>query len=474
MDFLHYFYKISEIPRGSGQEEAISSYLMRFAEENGLSARRDDSMNVVIEKPAFSGYENVPPVILQAHMDMVCEKETGSPHDFLKDPLDVYEDKGYLRARGTTLGADNGIGLSYILAVLSDQCLPHPAIEAVFTTGEETGLRGMAALDSSCLKGKRFINLDGEKEGVLLCSCAGGQRLQIELDASFSPVSNTEPFSISVRGLRGGHSGLAIKKGGANAISLLARVLNELNSKFFIQVADFWGGAKDNTIPREACAMLWLKKEEAEKAIDKICGLSAVIQDEYGVNDPGISIDMKKCSGNKKSAFDKNFLEKLLSAILLGPSGVIYKSPYFNDEVDTSGNLGILEMKEGRVVISIMIRSNTNSRMGEIFSRISLLAKMLNGRIVSVNAYPAWTFNPNSDLRTLCCDVYQKLFGKKPCIATVHGGLECAFMADQRPDMDMVSFGPNIKDVHTFREKVEIKSVAKNWDFLLGILKEMH
>ena len=472
MQYLDYFKEISKIPRCSGSEEDISAYLMRFAYEKKLDTTQDNEFNVIIKKPASPGYEKADPIMLQAHMDMVCEKISNSKHDFSKDPIAVYQDENFLRAGETSLGADDGIGMAYILAILADKDIPHPPLEAVFTASEEVGLHGMAMLDISPLKSERMINLDGEKEGVLLTGCAGGRRLRMELAIASYPVEEDRyAYSISVRGLRGGHSGTDIDKGRANAIQLLARVLQELNRSFSIQVSEITGGSKENAIPREATAQILIKHEETKIISDKIGRINTTFVQEYASGDPDISVHMERIEETPKRILRSESLENLLAAILLTPSGVLCRNPDLEGMVDTSCNLGIVKTGESHILLSTLIRSNTNSRIREATAKISLLGTMLNARVSIGNDYSAWEFNQDSALLALCSNVYQTAFGSEPQIATIHGGLECALMAKKRPGIDMISFGPNLFGVHTTEEKAEIASIHRTWIFLLNILK---
>ncbi|GHV49834.1 aminoacyl-histidine dipeptidase [Spirochaetia bacterium] len=470
--FYDFFQQICAIPRESGNEKGISDYLVRFAAERGLVCRQDEALNIVIKKNASPGYAGEPPLILQAHMDMVCEKTTDSKHDFLHDPILPREEDGYITADLTTLGADNAVGMSYILAILEDANMPHPPIEAVITTNEEVGMKGMSALDASDLEGKRMINLDADEEGKLFTGCAGGTRIYVELPMVYAPVSaDRSPYTLRVQGLAGGHSGIDINRNRANAIVLLARAIDLLGKKFELWVGDLFCGGKMNVIPHNASAVLWLKEADAEKMILETARINGIFSAEYRMSEPDLSLIFQKFSPNCGQVLSTQTLRHLLAAIFLLPNGVLGFSQYMKDVLDVSCNLGALEMKGENAVLSLFLRSNTNSKMDDILSRIKYFGEILGADINVPSSYPAWEFRKDSALRELCTKAYLKLNGKAPEVASIHGGLECALMTLKKSDLDMVSFGPTILEAHTSNERVEIASFINTWNLLVTILE---
>ncbi|MDR1622386.1 MAG: beta-Ala-His dipeptidase [Synergistaceae bacterium] len=477
--FYRHFGNISSIPRGSGGEKAVSDYLLRFAEELGLDCRQDEALNVIIKKKAAPGYEKEPAVVLQAHMDMVCEKTADSGHDFTKDPIVPLEKDGYLTADGTTLGADNGVGVACIMAILEDETLKHPALEAVITTNEEVGMEGMSQLDASAIEGTRMINLDSEREGTFSTSCAGGARIQMTLPIARSLVPmNALPCALRVQGLTGGHSGVDIGKNRANAIVLLGRAIALLQRKIGLHVENLSGGGKLNAIPREAAALLWLEESQARRAMSETENIGKIFEMEYKVSEPALTLDLmlnledldRKEAVFRGEALTRQSLRNVLAAISLLPCGVLGFSQYLQGEVDSSCNLGIVETAEEAAVFSLMARSNTNSKMDDIVARTEHLGNVLQAEVKISNSYPAWEFRGRSPLREICVREFTALYGKPPKLASIHGGLECALMTLKKPDMDMISLGPTILDAHTPNERVEIASSIHMWELIVRIL----
>jgi dipeptidase D len=473
--FYQHFKHICDIPHGSGDEKAISDYLVRFADEHGLVCRQDEALNVVIKKEAAEGYENQPAVILQAHMDMVCEKASNSGHDFMKDPIIPREKDGYITADGTTLGADDAAGVAYILAILEDGKMRHPALEAVITASEELGMEGMLKLDASYIEASRMINLDADKEGALFASCAGGTRIQMNLPVDYSPIPESlRPYTLHVRDLAGGHSGVDIHRNRANAILLLARGLELLGKKIDLRVGDFSGGGKMNAIPREASAVLWLEENEASLALSEIERVAGIFSAEYRVSEPGLTLRMESCTRDRRAALSEQSLNNMLAAVFLLPCGVLTFNQHMQGVTDSSCNLGILETSGEKAMFSLLARSNTNSKMDDIVARIKSLGKILRAEVKISGGYPAWEFRGDSALREICAGEFARIYGRAPEIESIHGGLECALMTLKKRDMDMVSFGPTILDAHTVNERVEIASMIRTWKLLTGILENMH
>lgn len=471
--FYQHFVEMSAIPRESGNEKAVSDYLVAFGDRLGLPVWQDEANNVVITKPGTAGLEGAEPVLLQAHIDMVCEKTPESRHNFLTDPILPRIRDGYLMADGTTLGADNGIGAAYMMAVLEDDSIAHPPIEAVFTTSEEVGMNGMQALDAGRLRAGRMLNLDSEGEGVLFASCAGGVRFILELPVvTEQPAQGSVPYRVAVYGLTGGHSGVDINKERANAILFLGRLLSGLRSRFAIQVSEMGGGSKDNAIPREAAAVLWLPADAAAEAVREVERLSAVITAEYTATEPGLRILFEPVSA-AQGVLDEDSLQVVLAAILLVPNGAFHYNPHLPGVLDASSNLGILHQSGENVVLTGLIRSNTNSRVQEGVERVGYLAAVLGAELNTGSSYPAWEYREQSALRDRCRQVFRERYGAEMEVASIHGGLECALMAGKRPDMDMVSIGPNLDDVHTPQERAEIASLIRVWEYLVALLAKL-
>lgn len=469
---IGYFLEISRIPRGSGNEKAVSDYIKAFAVEQNLYYRQDDLHNIIVKKRAAIGYETCAPLILQAHLDMVCEKESGCFHDFLKDPICVYEDSGFLIAKGTTLGADNGIGVAYILAILADKSLFHPEIEAVFTVSEEIGLKGMSGLDVFDLKSKRLLNLDSEEEGVLYAACAGGVRVEMSLPLVFQNIDpRYAAYTLSVSGLKGGHSGLDIHLGRGNAITLLARAISLLSENFDMKVAAFTGGSKENAIPREASATVFVNPED--DFIPAVQNIEMIFKNEFADNEKNLSLKAETACHACEAVLCDETKEKLIAAILLTPNGVIYKSPFIEGLTETSNNLGTIRSEDGKALILNFIRSNTNSKKTEAVLNIERLAGLVGAEVSMRNDYDAWEFKADSMLRDTCLSVYEKLYGRKMEVSAIHGGLECALMGSKIPGIDMVSFGANITNVHTPGEKAEIESILTVYNYLCEVLKNL-
>jgi dipeptidase D len=471
--FYQYFRQICSIPRGSGDEKNVSDWLVQFAREHGLACWQDGALNVVIKKNAFLGYEKAEPVILQAHMDMVCEKTPGSGHDFSKDAIVPFEENGYIRASGTTLGADDAVGMAYILAILEDQNIPHPKIEAVFTTKEEVGMEGMSALDASTLQSTRMINLDADQEGVIFASCSGGTRISMEVPADREPISGMYAHKLQVIGLSGGHSGIDINRNRANAIILLARALALLGKKIDLRVSDLSGGSKTNAIPRDASAIIWLNDRDIPTAVSEIGRIEEIFSAEYQVSEPGLRLSVADCNSSVAEVFTGQARHDILAAAALLPCGVLGFSQHLKDAPDSSCNLGIMETNRENVVFSLLARSNTNSKMDCITDQIESLGKILRARVKISSSYPAWEFRSNSALRDLCAHRIRAFWGRNPVISSIHGGLECALMTLKKPGIDMISFGPTILDAHTTNERVEIASMIHTWELLAGILGDM-
>ncbi|QIB25954.1 aminoacyl-histidine dipeptidase [Caloranaerobacter azorensis] len=469
-----YFEQISRIPRGSGNEKRISDYLVSFAKNHNLKVIQDDALNVIIKKNGTSGYENSPTVILQGHMDMVCEKDKEVEHDFEKDPLELRVDGDFIRAAGTTLGADNGIAIAYCLAILESEDIPHPPLEVVFTTEEETGMGGASALNPSNLKGKILINIDSEEEGKLLVSCAGGVRTRIILPIVKMQVDEKlNTYRIKIKGLKGGHSGMEIDKGRGNANKLMGRVLKDIHKTIKFYLANISGGAKMNAIPREAEAVILTNSEYEQKLNEKIEYWNEILGNEFKSVDSDVNVEIEKLNDTIESVFSLETTEKVIDLLVMIPNGIQTMSMEIKGLVQSSTNLGVVVVKGNEVVFESAVRSSVRSLKYDIVSQTETVAKVIGAKFVTESDYPEWQYNPDSYIRKVFVKVYKDLYGKEPEITAIHAGLECGLFKEKLGDIDMISFGPNMYDVHTPNERLSISSTRRMWNYLLAVLKEI-
>ncbi|MBQ0098136.1 MAG: aminoacyl-histidine dipeptidase [Oscillospiraceae bacterium] len=465
---FYYFEEICNIPHGSGNLLQISNYLVDFAKEHNLKYRKDKKQNVVIFKDGTKGYENSEAVILQGHMDMVCEKAPGCTKDMQKEGLDLCTENGTIFAKGTTLGGDDGIAVAYILAILSSNDIEHPPIEAIFTTDEETGMFGATFLDTSDLKAKTLLNIDSEVEGVFTVGCAGGVEAKCTLPIKREDYNGT-PLKITVSGLLGGHSGVEIDKGRANANMVLSRILNKISLEQDIRISELFGGLKVNAIPNNSTAVILCKN--AEK-INTICEeLDRALSSEYDKTDNGITISVLPCEYEKP--FDEKSTQAVISLLSALPNGIIDMSFDIDGLVETSLNLGIMSTDENTFVTKYNIRSNVESKKNMLVQRISAIMKYFDGKFETYGDYPSWEFSENSKLLNIMSDVYSEQYGNAPKIETIHAGLECGIFAGKIKGLDCVSIGPDITDIHTYNEKLHIKSVGRTWELILETLKRL-
>ena len=482
---FEYFEEICAIPHGSRDTKKISDYCVNFAKNHNLRYIQDEFNNIVIFKNGTKGYEDSKPVILQGHLDMVCEKENDCQIDFSKDGLDIYVDDDFVKAKGTTLGGDDGIAVAMALAILDSDDIPHPPIEAVFTVDEEIGMLGAAAFDYSVLEGRTMLNIDSEEEGHLLVSCAGGVTATCHLPVQFEETKGLKVF-IKVTGLMGGHSGVEIDKGRGNANRILGRVLYDLKERFDFNIISVNGGLKDNAIPREAIAEILVKNDsenisdinvdELYNKIEKyISGYSNILANEYRLTDSDVKVVVEKHNGNVSEAkvFCKDSSTKVITSLVNLPGGIEKMSRDIEGLVQTSLNMGILKTKEDEVIFSFCVRSSVESEKNELVQRLKCLMEMLLGNVECKGDYPAWEYKEDSVLRELMIEVYKELYGKEPMVDAMHAGVECGLFAGNLHGLDCVSFGPDIFDIHTPKERLSISSVERTWEFLLEILKKL-
>ncbi|WP_157153546.1 aminoacyl-histidine dipeptidase [Brachyspira murdochii] len=462
-EVFRWFSELSKIPRESGHEKEVSDFLVKFAKDRGLEVYQDKENNVIMKKKASSGFENVKPVIIQGHMDMVCEKTKESKHDFRKDPIELIVEGDILRANDTTLGGDDGIAVAMGLALFDSKDIPHPALELLITTAEETGMDGASAVTAEHLDGKTLINIDGEEEGIFLVSCAGGLNTLVSFDIKKEANSN-DALKIEVSGLKGGHSGIEINNQRANAIKVLGRLLYAVKDD--INITCIEGGAKHNAIAKHADAVITAKDTgKVQKIIEY---LSNNIKAEYRVEDPDMKIIVSKAD-NVKECYSKELSSNVIDFIMLSPDGVLYMSRDIDGLVQTSANNGVLKEENNKLIFTISIRSSISSSSNEIALRVEAAAKRTNADYQRTSEYPAWEYDANSKVKDIALNAYKKITGKDAKIEAIHAGLECGILKKPLADVDMISMGPNIYDVHTPKEHLSISSVDRMWK----VLKEL-
>ena len=472
-EVFEYFEAISNIPRGSGNEKGISDYLLNFGKELGLESIQDEALNVIIKKPGTPGYENAPTVIIQGHMDMVCEKNNGVEHDFEKDPLKLRIVDDYIYATDTTLGADNGIAVAYAMAILASNDIPHPPIEVLLTTDEETGMSGAMAIKKENLQGKILINLDNEEEGYLLVSCAGGVRSTATLKVDEQEIGSKKLIKINISGLKGGHSGMDIIKERGNSNKILGRVLKGLVREVKFNLVSLNGGSKNNAIPREAEAIIAVNPNDENTAIEVINNWNNIIENELRAQDPGLKIEASITDIKTCKEFTDESTKKVVDLLYIYPNGINTKSTEIEGLVESSTNLGVLTTKDGVVEFDSAIRSSIPSLKEEIVLRSKTIVELLGGKFETTSDYPGWEYDPNSKVRDICQKVHKDMYGKEAKIVAIHAGVECGLFNEKLGNLDMISFGPNLYDVHTPDEHMSISSVKNCYEYLLGILKEI-
>ncbi len=467
---FYYFEELCKIPHGSGNTKQISDYLVSFAKEHGLEYVQDEMNNVVIYKPATEGYEDAPAVILQGHMDMVCEKRPDVDHDFTKDPLNISVKDGYVTANGTTLGGDDGIAVAYGLALLESTELAHPALEVLITVDEEIGLLGAEGFDCSALKGKRLINLDSEAEGSLWISCAGGLS-----GISTIPVQRVEAegqkAAVKITGLMGGHSGAEIDKKRANANILMGRFLYTLQKEAAYEIISLAGGQKDNAITREADAELLVEDVNAVKACAE--KVQKGFREEYAGTDEGITIEITDLGASSARVLHPTSREKVLFFLMEVPFGIQKMSGSIDGLVETSTNIGIVKLGEDEFLGSSSVRSSVEAAGAALSDKICYLTEFLGGDYTVQGAYPAWEYRKDSPLRDQMVEVYEEMYGEKPNVVAIHAGLECGLFYKKIEGLDCVSLGPNMKDIHTSEEVLDIASTERVWKYLVKVLESL-
>jgi len=467
-----YFEEILTIPRPSKKEEKIIAYLLEFGKKHNLETHRDDAGNVMISKPATKGYEKAPSVVLQSHVDMVCEKNSDVQHDFNTDPIQAYVDNGWVKAKGTTLGADDGIGIAAQLAILASSSIAHGPLECLFTVDEETGLTGAFEMKPGFFNSKILLNLDSEDEGELFIGCAGG----VDTVATFSYENEKVPtssmaFKISVTGLKGGHSGDDIDKGLGNSLKIINRFLWKGTNKFDLRLANIDGGNLRNAIPREAFAHFVIHQEDAQSMQQMFQQLRDEIRFELAVTEPNLKIELETAQLpewviNETTQYD------LLNALYACPHGVIAMSQQMPGLVETSTNLASVKfIQDNQILVTTSQRSAIDSSKTDVASMVESVFRLANASVVHSEGYPGWAPNTNSEILKVTRNSYKALFGTEPVVRAIHAGLECGLFLEKYPYLDMISFGPTIKGAHSPDERLNIESTEKFWKLLLDVLK---
>ena len=464
---FRFFEQMCAIPHGSYNTKAVSDWCVAFAKERGLEHYQDEMNNVILIKEASAGYEEAQPVILQGHLDMVCEKAPGCEKDMAREGLDLAVEGDYIYAEGTTLGGDDGIAVAMALAALDDESLPHPRLEVILTTEEEVGMDGAMALDVSPIRGRKLLNLDSEAEGVFTVSCAGGSMAACGLPVARAPFGG-DILRVRVEGLTGGHSGAEIHKGRANANMLLGRLLRAMAAETELRLVSADGGLKDNAIPVAAEAVV--AAEDGRKAKAAAERMAACFQTEYRRSDPMLTVTAEEAAAAWQP-MDASSTERTVCLLACAPNGVQTMSQDIHGLVQTSLNLGILKTGENAVTASFCIRSSVDSEKEMLKDRLACLLAQLGGGVSFSGEYPGWAYRPDSPLRELMTEVYREQYGREPKVEAIHAGLECGLLAGKLPGLDCVSIGPDLLEIHTPREKMSISSVQRVWMFVREILK---
>ena len=469
----HWFGEIMQIPRPSKHEERISKWLVQWGKEHGLETKSDKLGNVLICKPATKGYEKSPRVCLQAHMDMVCEKNSDKVFDFMKDPIQPVLDGEWLTADGTTLGADDGIGVAAILAILEDKKLQHPALEALITVDEETGLTGANGLNKSWLKSEILLNFDDEDEGEYCIGCAGGIDTVAEMDYKLvAAPKGCKAFIIKVSGLVGGHSGDDIHRGRANANKLLNRILWEGTYKHGMRLSTIDGGNLRNAIAREAEALVSVPEDKVRAFKTMVTKMGKAMVFEFRSTEPDMEFELRDVEMPKK-VIDADTQERLVNLVYACAHGVLAMSREIDNFVETSTNLASIKMDKGVIRIATSQRSSVESAKQAAAAKIESTFRLAGCRVKHSDGYPGWTPNPDSRVLKVGVDVYKKMYGREPIVRAIHAGLECGLIGEKYPQMDMISYGPTLRGVHSPDERIEIKTVGMFWNQTVAILKAL-
>jgi len=466
-----FFGELMNIPRPSKHEEEVSAYLQEFGRSRGLETLADEVGNVLIRKPAAPGYENAPGVCLQAHIDMVCEKNETCSHDFLTDPIQATVEEGWLVAHDTTLGADDGIGVAAAMAILDDNTIQHGPLECLFTVDEETGLTGAANLHTDWLKSSILLNFDDEDEGEFCIGCAGGMDTVAALNYTTRPVpAGEDSFRIRVSGLQGGHSGDDINKGRGNAVKLLTRLLWSATDECKVGLAQVSGGNLRNAIAREAWADIVVAHDYRQSFEQLMARMGESLKFEFRTTEPALTIAIEPIE-EPKSLLDRQTQHNLINSLFACAHGVLAMSREIENFVETSTNLASVKMDEKQIHICTSQRSSVESAKQAAAQKIEATFRMIGAEVSHTDGYPGWTPNPQSKVLAVGVETYERLYGHKPVVRAIHAGLECGLIGEKYPAMDMISYGPTLRGVHAPGEKIEIKTVEMFWNLTLEILK---
>lgn len=465
---LSFFEQLCAIPHGSGNTKRISDWLVAFAQNRGLDYRQDEMNNVIICKAASAGYETAESIILQGHMDMVCEKAADCHKDMAREGLDLAIDGDVIYAKGTTLGGDDGIAVAMMLALLDADDIDHPALECVFTVDEEIGMPGAAGIDVSMLKGRRMLNLDSEDEGVFTVSCAGGSMVACKLPVKRENFTG-DGITVKISGLQGGHSGIEIDKGRANANMLMGRVLREISQKTNMRLIAVDGGQKDNVIPNMCLARMAVADKESARGV--CAAMEGAFRNEYAVTDSGICVEVM--DSEAADAMDRRSTEAAICMLCCLPNGIQAMSADIEGLVQTSLNMGILTTSESDVEAVFSVRSSIATQKEMLWERLGCLMEQLGGSIEISGSYPGWQYRQESPLRDLMVGVFTEQYGYPPKIEAIHAGVECGLFADKLPGLDCVSYGPELKEIHTCRERMSLSSVQRVWRMTVEVLRRM-
>ncbi|MHA6484201.1 aminoacyl-histidine dipeptidase [Paenibacillus sp. strain BS8-2] len=477
---LQLFEELSAIPRGSGNEKRVSDYVADFARQRGCEVIQDERHNLIIRKRASLGYETAPTVIFQGHLDMVCEKNKGTDHDFTTDPITFRIEDDFIYGEGTTLGADNGIAVATAMAIIDSPELEHPELEILMTTEEETTMGGAFALDVSTLKGRRMINFDSDREGVLFVSSAGGINLYHKVPRITRAYKEDDgaAYTIVVDGLRGGHSGDDIIHERGNANKLLGRVLDDLRRQVPFSLISISGGMKANAIPREAEANVCLTDEARDDVKARLIEWNKLLRAEYQVTDGNVNVSLREAeawpSGDKQVVWDDATKQTVIRLLTLIPNGVVSMDKAIPNLVRTSTNLGVVTMNENTIVLQSLARSSLKSQTDDVLRNLETLAESVGAGFHADSYFPGWPYRADSKLRPVLESVYENRFGKPLDVKAIHAGLECGVLIGKLPDLDAVSYGPNLYDIHTPQEHLSISSVERSWLFLTDVLRALN
>ena len=469
-----YFAQMCEIPHGSKNESAIADYVVNEMTALGLTVERDAIGNILVRKPAFPGLENAPTVVLQGHLDMVCEKNSATVHNFLTDGIKLKIVDGFLRADGTTLGADNGIGAACAMAILADSKLKHGPLECLFTLDEEDGMTGAINLQANWLKADYLLNLDSEEEGEFCIGCAGGRNSTVTYEyTEVSPRPDKKAYRLTVNGLRGGHSGCNIKDGLGNANKLLARVLWMHARAFDMEIAALHGGNKVNAIAREAWADIFVAPERVPAITQLLASVQCDLRNEYGNVEPNVQLSFTELGSAPEKVIPGDVDWQVVAFLFAMPHGVRAMSPSMPGLVQTSTNMAYVNIENGQLLVKMSHRSSVSSQLDALIAKINAFTSVYGYNITQSQGYPGWQPNPDADINKKCVAVYKRIFKKNPIIMAIHAGLECGVISEKYPAMQMISFGPNIFDPHSPDENLEIETVPRFYKFTAKLLEEL-